>query len=165
MQTVDSVIQSLRAVVGAKNDAELARQLKIDQSTISSWRARGRVPARFATLLEAEPVLTKDTWPELYDRGTAVALARYVILRSSVTTAGDIETAFSSFADVKPFWLIMNRATLELRAKMKALNVELNTAAALILQEDLRDPKATEARVAAQLSEDLKDNPWLTDWT
>ena len=48
---------------------------------------------------------------------------------------------------------------------MKALNVELNTAAALILHKDLRDPKATAARVAAQLAEDLKDNPWLKDWT
>lgn len=165
MQTVDSVIQSLRAVVGAKNDAELARQLKIDQSTISSWRARGRVPERFATLLEAKPSPSADVWPELNDRGTAVALARYVILRQHVATQGDTELAFSAFAEVKPFWLVMHRAVHDLQAKMKALNVELSTAAALILQEDLRDPKATEERVAAQLAEDLRDNPWLKDWT
>lgn len=165
MQTVDTVIGSLRAVVGAKNDADLARQLKIDQSTISSWRARGRVPARFAALLEPEPLPKEEVWPELTDRGTAVALVRYVILRQQVATQGNVELAFSAFAEVKPFWLIMHRAVHDLRAKMKALNVELSTAAALILQEDLRDPKATEARVAAQLAEDIRDNSWLKDWT
>ena len=47
---------------------------------------------------------------------------------------------------------------------MKALNVELSTAAALVLQEDLRDPKTAAARVAAQLAEDMMDNPWLKSW-
>ncbi|MCX7286757.1 MAG: hypothetical protein NTW20_04165 [Rhodobacterales bacterium] len=59
----------------------------------------------------------------------------------------------------------MHRTVHDLWAKIKALNVEFSTAAAPLLQEDLRATRTTEARVAAQLAEDMTDNPWLEDWT
>lgn len=164
MQTVETTIDSLRSVVGAKNDAELARQLNIDQSTISSWRARGRIPQRFVKLLETDSVPPIEAWPELHDRGTAVAVARYVLLRQEVAMSGDLDKAVAAFLDLRPFWLVMHRAVDDIRAKMKSLNIELGTAAALVLQEDLRNPKATAARVATSLAEDQKDNPWLKSW-
>lgn len=164
MDQVESTISDIRAVVGAKNDADLARRLNIDQSTISSWRSRGRVPSRFVKLLEAQPIPSHDVWPELHDRGTAVALARYTILRNDVAMAGDADQAIPAFLEVKPFWLVMHRAVHDLRTKMDALNIDLQAAAALLLQEDLRSPQVTAKRVAAMLAEDLADNPQLRDW-
>ena len=72
--------------------------------------------------------------------------------------------ALAEFLDIKPFWLVMNRAVHDIRAKMEALRLELSTAAALVLQEDLRDAEATADRVASQLAEDIADNPWLQRW-
>ena len=169
MSQIESAIANLRAVVGAKNDAELARLLSIDQSTISSWRSRGRVPLRFTKMLEApsfqtNPSPPEGVWPELQDRATAVALARYVLLRRGIVNGGDMNKALAEFLDIKPFWLVMNRAVHDIRAKMEALRLELSTAAALVLQEDLRDAEATADRVASQLAEDIADNPWLQRW-
>lgn len=164
METVDTTISDLRGIVGAQNDADLARKLGIKKNTVSGWRARGQVPDRFVKLLKAEPVPSHDVWPELHDRGTAVALARYTILRSEVAMKGDVDLALPAFLDVKPFWLIMHRAVHELRIKMDALNIDLQAAAALLLQEDLRSPKDTAKRVADMLDEDLADNPHLNDW-
>ena len=47
---------------------------------------------------------------------------------------------------------------------MEALRVDLKTAQALIMQEDLRDPEATTRRVERQLEEDIDDNPWLAGY-
>ncbi|MFN3721890.1 MAG: helix-turn-helix domain-containing protein [Paracoccaceae bacterium] len=168
MDTVEALITNLRSVVGAKNDAELARQLDIDQSTISSWRARGRVPVRFTKILDTPNVGAKPdpdhAWPEMQERATAVALARFVMLRRHEFEGPATDLTLARFLDIKPFWLLMNRAVLELRTKIDALKIDLATAAALVLQEDLRDPDATIKRVTQQLSEDLADNPWLKEW-
>lgn len=165
---VEATIASLRDVVSAKNNAELARKLGIDQSTISSWRARGRVPARFVKLIEnpeigvlGEP---PQVWGELQDRAQAVALMRFTLLRSALASSGDVDRALGAFLDLKPFWLVLHRAVHELRLKMEASGVDLATAQALMMQEDLRDPDTTTRRVEAQLAEDLADNPQLENW-
>lgn len=167
-QTVDATISGLRSAVNAKSEAELARLLGIDQSTISSWRSRGRVPQRFVKMLEtidkgaaAEP---PQVWGELQDRATSVSLVRFTLLRQELARSRDIDSALSVFLDLKPFWLVLHRVVHELRMKMEALKVDLATAQALLMQEDLRDPEATAARVQRQLSEDLNNNPWLSSW-
>lgn len=169
MVDVEKTIHDLRSVVGAKNDAELARRLGIDQSTISSWRARKRIPARFvkmrdAPALQTNPAPPEGVWPELQDRAIAVALARYVILRHSVAFGQDLDKALATFLNITPYWLVMNRAVHDIRAKMEGLNLDLNAAAALVLSEDLRAPNETAERVASQLDEDYADNAWLKDW-
>ena len=45
--------------------------------------------------------------------------------------------------------------------KMQALGVEMKTAQALILQDDLRDPDRTAQRVPKHLAEDISENPGL----
>src|SRR5258708_7541594 len=51
-RTVDDVLARVAGIVGAKNDAALARALKVSPQTLSSWRKRSTVPyeaiARFA---------------------------------------------------------------------------------------------------------------------
>ena len=46
-QTIDH----LRAFMDVVSDPELARKLRIDKSTISSWRSRGSVPNRYRRIL------------------------------------------------------------------------------------------------------------------
>ncbi len=55
----------------------------------------------------------------------------------------------------------MYRAAHDLGLKMHALELEIKTAQALILQDDLRDPDATPRRVAKHLAEDIADNPGM----
>ncbi|AVL53257.1 hypothetical protein CEP88_11995 [Roseobacter denitrificans] len=105
-----------------------------------------------------------QSWPELEERGQSIALVRFTILRQKIASSGDVDTALPVFLDLLPFWLVMHRAVHELRLKMEALKVDLKTAQALLMQEDLRDPQATLDRVANQLEEDLKDNPHLKEW-
>lgn len=156
MTSVETTISNLRSLVGAHNDADLATKLEIDKSTISGWRSRGRVPEKYARILE---VPAHDAWPELHDRGLAVSLARYSILRQEVLASQNLDHALAAFLDTKAYWMVMHRAVLDLRRKMETVGIDLGAAAALILQEDLRDPSATAVRLAAQLAEDVADNP------
>ena len=160
---VDRTIAGLRRVLGAETDAELARKLGIDKSTVSGWRARGRVPDRFTNMIDApEHGVLADLGTlsgELRERAYPVAFARYILIRHELIRSGDADRAMSILRDMKPFWLVLHRAVHELLAKVEALQVELETAQLLLLQEDLRDPEATAHRVNAQIADDLADNP------
>ena len=167
---VDSTIADLRRAVNATNDSELARTLRIDKSTISGWRVRGSVPQKFVNLIRSNgssaasgPIdwSTLDAWPELQERSRSIGLLRFTLLRSEVARSGDVDRAMGVFMDQKPFWLVMYPAAHDLGVKMQALGVEMKTAQALILQDDLRDPDATALRVAKHLAEDISHNPGL----
>ena len=166
--SVDATIAGLRGAVSAGTDAELARMLGVDQSTISSWRSRGRVPERFVKMLDtgkkAGSAEAPQVWGELQERAQTLALIRFTLIRNKVAQSGDVDRALGVFLDLKPFWLVLHRSIHDLRLKMEALRVDLKTAQALIMQEDLRDPEATTRRVERQLEEDIDDNPWLAGY-
>jgi Bacteriophage CI repressor helix-turn-helix domain len=163
--SVEDTIAHLRTAVGATTDAELARRLDVDQSTISSWRARGRVPNRYVKeLLSPANERTADhpaIWGEMENRAIGIALARYALLHRNLLTSSDVDRVMTAFLDPKPWWLVLNRAVHDLRGKMIGLDVDPSTAQALILNDDLRNPDETAKRVSAELREDLADNPDL----
>lgn len=166
--SIDATIAELRSASGVSSNAELARRLGIEQSTISAWRARGRVPERYVNLLQ-KPTSENAAKPpqirgEIEGFGQALALARFTLLRSEIAFSKDVDRAISVFRDLKPFWVMMNRAIHELRLKMETLSVDLVTAQALLIQEDMRDPDAALLRIADQLAEDFRDNPNLQNW-
>ncbi|MBZ0129486.1 MAG: helix-turn-helix domain containing protein [Rhodobacteraceae bacterium] len=166
--TIDSTIADLRHTFGASTDAELARKLRIDKSTISSWRSRGRVPGRFINLIgaaSAKPLFEPPAvWGELQEYANAAALLRFTLLRSELANSGDADQALQVFRDIKPFWLILHRAAWEIRAKVEKLEIGIEAAQAILMHEDISDPKAAAARIQQQLDEDLADNPWLDDY-
>lgn len=166
--SVDSTIATLRRVVSAASDSELARKLGVDKSTVSGWRARGRVPARFLKMVDSpEKGILPDlgrTSGELQERALPIAHVRFILLRADVVRSADTDRAMATMRDTKPFWLILHRALHELLSKVEALNIDLETAQALLLQADLTDPDATARRVEAQVAEDLADNPSLKEW-
>lgn len=163
--SVDTAIAELRSFVGAQTDAELARHLELDKSALTAWRSRGRVPERYQDLLEkmrsGKPLEELEIWPELHRAAQRIALIRFTLLRQEEARSGNVDQAMQTFKSLKPFWLIMYRALHDVRQKMMAVGAELKTAQALVMQQDLRDPEATAVRVAAQLDEDIKDNPTL----
>jgi hypothetical protein len=162
---VEDTIADLRTALGAATDAELARRLDVDQSTISSWRARGRVPNRYVKdLLGPAHERTADhpaIWTEMENRALGIALARFALLHRDLITSPDLNKAMAAFLDPKPWWLVLNRAVHDLREKMIGLDVDPSTAQVLILNDDIRRPTETAERVAAELAEDLADNPNL----
>ena len=159
--SVEQTITQLREVVGAKTNAELSRKLGIDQSTISAWRARGRVPKRFVDFLDEDVEAKPQIWAELQERAQTIALVRFTLLMHDTAVSGDVDKAMTEFMDLKAFWLVMHRAVHELRLKMENLKLDITAAQALLLQEDLRDPSSTKVRVTECLAEDIKDNSWL----
>ncbi len=167
---VDSTIAGLRRAVKATSDSDLARTLGSDKSTISGWRARGSVPQKFMKLLRSTGSIaasgpidwsTLEGWPELQERSRAIGLLRFTFLRSEVAGSGDVDRAMGIFMGEEAFWLLMYRAAHDLSVKIQALGVEMKTAQALILQDDLRDPDATALRVAKHLAEDSADGAGL----
>ena len=93
-----------------------------------------------------------------------IALARYVILMGPQIEPSNIDNAMSLLLDMRNFWLIMYHAAEDVRSEVSVLRVEPETAQALVLQDDLRNPSATFARIKATLMEDIRDNTWLADW-
>ena len=165
--TVETIIADLRHALSAPTDAALARKLRIDKSTISSWRSRGRVPEKFQSMIENGAVAAvehPDVWGELQERANAVALLRFTLLRADLARQGGSDRALPVFRDMRPFWLILNRVVVEMRSKLETLGVDLDTAQALLMHDDLRDPLATAGRVSSDLNQDLADNGWLASW-
>lgn len=166
--TVDNTIAGLRRVVSAETDAELARKLGVDKSTVSGWRARGRVPSRFTKLLETPREGTlldlRNISGEMPERAYPIGNLRFILLRQELARSGDVDRALPVLRDMLPYWLVLHRAVHDLLKRVETLQVDLETAQALLLQEDLRDPDATARRVERQLQEDLADNPWLKSW-
>jgi hypothetical protein len=134
----------LKGAFGVTSGSELARRLEINQSTISSWKARGRVPRKFVQFLEdkADKVASQpvDTGGELQDRCTAVALVRFTILRRDLVSSGDVDKTLGAFRDMRFFFVIMHRALHDIRQKMRATGVDMATAQALVMHNDLRTP-------------------------
>lgn len=162
---VDLLIAELRQVVGARTDAELARQLQLDKSALAAWRARGRVPPRYHQFLDemrsGSFVNDLSIWPDLQSAAHRIALVRFTLIRKDIACSGDVNKAMSVFQSLQPFWQIMHRAVHDIMVKMKVLGVDVKTAQALVMQEDLHDHVATSARVTAALQEDMEDKPTL----
>lgn len=76
--TVDDAIRDLRLLLGCDNDAQLARSLCIDNSTISSWRARGKVPEKYLRFARGEAAGPLAAVPEIEMCALALALLRFV---------------------------------------------------------------------------------------
>lgn len=61
-----------RAIKAAGGVTRLAEKLKVDQSTVSQWRRRKRVPPGMAIPIEdATGVSRHDLRPDMYPRETA----------------------------------------------------------------------------------------------
>ena len=143
---IDTKIGELRAFLHAENDADLARKLRIDKSTVSSWRSRKRIPERFSSILDGDVIEHRSSPPELWgdieDTAFSLALCRYTLAFKNIVDAGDYQEAMHTFRDNRRFWLIMNNAASSLQERMRDGSFDLSSAFAVLLHEDMKEPKA-----------------------
>jgi hypothetical protein len=104
-----------------------------------------------------------EVWGEAQERAIGLSLLRFTLLNKDLATSGDVDKAILAFRDARAWWLVMHRAAHDIVAKQSALSIETSAAQAMLMADDLRDPKATALRVRAQLDEDIADNPWIRD--
>lgn len=98
----DGTIAALREHFGVQTDAELARKLRVDKSTVYSWRSRGSVPDRFARILEGgsnQFALTPPLhWGEHEIAAFEVALFRFCRLYNGSKRLTDYRSALELFS-------------------------------------------------------------------
>lgn len=134
-QTIDH----LRAFMDVVSDPELARKLRIDKSTISSWRSRGSVPNRYRQILSGSDPHAYEMppagWGEHEVFAFRLALFRYCRARSLITASDEYPTILRVFSYEMGFFRIMAQSQRDLAAKKVAADVTFSTALALVLHD------------------------------
>lgn len=138
----ERMIASLREHFGVQTDADLARRLRIDKSTVSSWRSRGTVPARFARILEGESnqfaLVPPAHWGEHEIAAFEVALFRFCRLYSGSRRLSDYRSALEMFSgDAYCKFL-----SLMMEAQQDLVDRQVGTSRALLIHADLEAGEA-----------------------
>ncbi len=132
MRDAATIIDELRSRLDVVTDADLARSLDIDKSTISSWRSRGRVPERYVRMLDRDG---SDEYLGPPVRWTAKDRVAFdmALLRFTRALAGDLSgddpiKVYATFALASPaFWALKDGCRRELNdvvAARPGLNIE-----------------------------------------
>lgn len=144
------IIEALKAQFGAETDADLARRLSIDKSTISSWKARGSVPHRFRAILNgASPsffATSPMSWGEHEKTAFEIALFRFTRARAEVALEGDYKKCLEAFTGSGEFWVLMLEAQRQLRDRQSDGRHSPDTAQALVIHDLLTEGEAAIVR-------------------
>ncbi len=136
-----TIIEGLRKLFSVETDSDLAKSLRIDKSTISSWRVRGNVPPRYVRILEGDNPKPSASAPSKWGphevMSFRLALFRYVRARGDAVKEGDYEVLLRTFGYEEGFFNLMQDAQRNLSEKMDSTGVELTTAFALLLHQEL----------------------------
>ncbi|WP_157767396.1 helix-turn-helix domain-containing protein [Paracoccus yeei] len=90
---VDAIVSDLKKQFGVQSDQDLARHLHLGRSTISSWKARGAVPARYKRILSGEPASFALEPKEMTEEeGLALSLAIMRLMKSHGSVISDQRT-------------------------------------------------------------------------
>ena len=145
------VIEKLKVRFAAQSDADLATQLGVDKSTISSWKARGRVPDKYLLILHggensgftAPPV----RWGERESAAFSLALLRFSAVIQPHLNSSDLEKLSDWLPHYgAPFWAIFAICLDEIDAKMGAGTRSAKEASLLLIALDANDPDGARSR-------------------
>jgi len=154
-EDVQARIAALPAPLGAQHDAELAARLGIGESTISSWRSRGRIPDRVLRVLEGEshePIATPPRGGGEHERAAFdPARFRFTLLFGPLAREGHYRDAMVVVSNTSIFWLMMHRARKDLVERMETAGHQLQAAFAVILHEEREAPSETAKALREQL--------------
>ncbi|WP_164881741.1 helix-turn-helix domain-containing protein [Paenirhodobacter populi] len=138
----EAVIKQLKAKFNVDTDVDLARKLRIEKSTISSWKSRGRVPSRFLRILSGENhefiAAPPVGWGEEEEAAFSLALFRFSRAFSDVISRGEYRSLVQLFTPAAAhFWWLMSQAQEDLIKKQAHSGVSVSAAEALVMFDDL----------------------------
>lgn len=135
------IIESLRKLFSVETDSDLAKCLQVDKSTISSWRVRGNVPPRYLRILDGDSPKPSASAPSRWGSHEVMAfrlaLFHYVRARAEVVSRGDYQELLQTFSYEEGFFNLMLDAQRRLSEKIDSTGVDLPTAFALVLHQEL----------------------------
>ncbi|WP_187393038.1 helix-turn-helix domain-containing protein [Maritimibacter fusiformis] len=150
-ETVEAVIERLKKAFHVKTEADLARALMIGQSTISTWKARGRVPERIVRIAAGETTPTLGRAPVSWwgDENIALGLAlvRFGRLVCKEISKEDFRASLAIASRPGDFWSLFLQAQKDLRAEAeKTADGKVSSALPIILHDDAADPERSMVR-------------------
>lgn len=150
-EDVQQTIDRLKAVLRVTSDAELARKLRVDRSTIASWKARGKVPDRFASVEEVGKRTSVSHAPDRWDMRDVLcfhlAIFRFTRAFSDQIMSDDFRTVHDFLTSQPGFWQVMSAAETDLMDMQEERGYEFGTAFAMLIHEDLQDMEKVRKRV------------------
>lgn len=100
-QMSDATIQEIKERFGVVTDADLARALGVDKSTISSWRRRAVVPQKYLKASPTEPLPSMaknaDCGRRLFSMREIVGAHKRALLSLPVGKASDLNSFLVAF--------------------------------------------------------------------
>lgn len=138
----ETVIEQLKAKFNVDTDVELARKLRIEKSTVSSWKSRGRVPNRFLRILSGENhqfiAAPPIGWGEEEQAAFSLALFRFSRAFSDIITKGEYRSLVQLFTPASShFWWLMSEAQQDLIKRQAHSGVSVSAAATMAMYDDL----------------------------
>lgn len=151
-EDVQQSIDRLKAALLATTDADLARKLRVDRSTIASWKARGKVPDRFSMIEHFGQNHASGIAPAIWDLRDklcfSIALFRFCRTHSETIMSDDFRKIhdFFFFSD---FWNLVAQAEDDMRTMQENRGYSEQTAFSMLVYEDLQDLERMKDRVTA----------------
>lgn len=153
---VGEVIDALRLRLRAKSEADLARILKIGQSTISSWKMRGSVPLRFRRILSGDSELSIAVGPVYWSNeemtALGLALTRYCRVNSESFIVNSFRDMLKMANHPYELWSLFRSAQAELSRRPEG--EALSTALAAAIHQDCSNTREANRRDQEIMSSD-----------
>ncbi|MDF3606244.1 helix-turn-helix domain-containing protein [Paracoccus sp. DMF-8] len=158
MSDIDVQMEQLKAHFGVEKDVDLAKQLMIDKRTVSAWRARGAVPARYQSIAQVGDPQSIMTPPARWDEHERAAfdLAMFRMARALLpeTATGEFRSTMQAFGGAWAyFWDVMTKARRDLVGQMDDGSKEVRSAFALLMHAELQNDAEAVADVRKVLSD------------
>lgn len=151
-RSAEEKIDTLKRMLNAKSDAELARKLGIDKRTVSSWKIRGKIPERFELMIEGKAGshaygTAPAYWSGIENIAMSLAAIRYSEVVSEASSSKDFESILSMAFHPEDIWTLHREAYSDLCEVMKAGSHSFESAVAVLIHRELDEPiAAKEAR-------------------
>lgn len=127
----------------AETDADLAQKLRVDKSTVASWKTRGNVPEWYASILGGASKQQISTpflkWSNIEQHAFKLALFRFFHAANAKIDPADYRSNVSLFQYVGPFFKIMDQALKDIVSVMDEREYNLQTAFTIIIYEDIEE--------------------------
>lgn len=142
MDEAATVIADLKNALGVTTDSDLARKLRVDKSTIASWKARGSVPDRYKGIAAGDPMQAMLApplkWSEHEQAAFSLALFRFCRTFAGEIAAADFHTMLRVFGTTSwQLWVLFAEAQTDLAEEIGRSACSVQMALAMRIHRDL----------------------------